>query len=83
MSSLRSKIAANFASHPGSGNRASCPFFLAMAYISVRYAINWLERAEADRQGTVHPAIIAQAQILAREIKELERRSRREFEVVA
>jgi hypothetical protein len=77
MSSHVSRIAERFASHAAPGNRASAPFFLAMAGFALKSAAAWLERAERDRSGIIGECTIGKVHGLTDLIEGMERSARR------
>ena len=76
MSSHISRIAERYATHPGCGNRASAPFFLAMAGFALKAAIAWLDRAERDRPEMGHGSAADAARMLGDQVEALERHAR-------
>ena len=76
MSSHISRIAERYATYPGCGNRASAPFFLAMAGFALKAAIAWLDRAERDRPEMGHGSTADAVRMLADRTEALERRAR-------
>lgn len=73
---LRSNIAFRFMEPTGGRNKASAPFFLAMAGLALKAAVAWLDRADVDRPEQGYDAVGEDARSLRLRVEGLERRAR-------